>query len=370
MRPFGLLAHLTWAILAVWIADSCHAQTIRERIRERRESRKAAPSREPGTATARPQATCSNNQNVGFQIVNFSGGRKAAVWYPTLAPEKSQAYANGLASGLANGAPVADCGMQYPLVVFSHGFGGCGTQSVFFTETLARRGYIVIAPDHKDARCKVDQPRQGGGFARPETPFREPQKWTDKSFSDRRDDVRAILDEIPRMKEFSGRVDMQRVGGVGHSLGGYTLMGMAGGWDSWKDSRIKVVLLFSPFAAPFLEQNKLSQIRVPVMYQGGERDVGITPGLRKAGGVYERSNAPKYYLELKTQGHLDWTVKACESQGTVEGCVKASDRLQAVIETGAEFLNRYITASLAESGSDLRTFAKPAVVADFRSQAR
>jgi len=74
------------------------------------------------------------------------GGRTVVVWRP---------------SGAEN--------ERHPIIVFSHGFGGCATQSRFLTEALAERGYWVFAPNHKDARCG-----QGGGGARPEEPFGEP----------------------------------------------------------------------------------------------------------------------------------------------------------------------------------------------------
>jgi predicted dienelactone hydrolase len=372
--PFIRIAVAGGLLLAGLLAlvTSGQSQTIRERMRQRREARKGDTST-PQTADARPAASCSSGPNVGFRIVSFGSGKRAAVWYPSLAAEKSVAYANGLSSGVAENATVADCG-SYPLVVFSHGFGGCGTQSVFVTEAVARHGYIVAAPDHKDAGCKVDEPKGRFKLQRAETPFRQPEKWSDKNYADRRDDIRALIDQLPRMSEFSGRIDTSKIAGMGHSLGGYTMMGMAGGWNSWKDSRLKALVLFSPYAAPYLEQNKLSQINVPVMYQGGERDFGITPGLRKAGGVYDKSNAPKYFLELKQQGHLDWTVKACQGDGTVENCLNEA-RVKTVTETAITFLDRYVKGSgaasrpTASTSGDLRAAADASVVADFRAQA-
>ena len=59
-------------------------------------------------------------------------GRRVAIWKPAgVAPP------NG-----------------YPLILFSHGFTGCGTQSVFLTDALAGDGYLVLAPDHHDAACE------------------------------------------------------------------------------------------------------------------------------------------------------------------------------------------------------------------------
>src|SRR5258708_2777765 len=45
-----------------------------------------------------------------------------------------------------------------PIIVFSHGFGACGRQSIFLTQALAGAGYFVVAPQHADARCKHLEP--------------------------------------------------------------------------------------------------------------------------------------------------------------------------------------------------------------------
>jgi alpha-beta hydrolase superfamily lysophospholipase len=46
-----------------------------------------------------------------------------------------------------------------PIVVFSHGFHGCTTQSRFLMIALASAGYLVVASNHRDAICN-------GGSAR------------------------------------------------------------------------------------------------------------------------------------------------------------------------------------------------------------
>ena len=65
--------------------------------------------------------------------------------------------------------PPIPAGVDAPLILFSHGFHGCNTQSTFLMSTFAKAGYLVIAPNHKDAVC-------GGGLrallsARPEESF-------------------------------------------------------------------------------------------------------------------------------------------------------------------------------------------------------
>jgi predicted dienelactone hydrolase len=212
-------------------------------------------------------------------------GRDVAVWKP------------------AGPGPVAG----FPAVVFSHGFGGCNTQSVFLMEALANGGYLVVAPNHADARCGS---ARGHGFRarRPEEPFRQGETWSDATYKDRRADIEAVLDAVLAAKTFEGvRVDAGRIGIAGHSLGGYTALGIAGAWKSWKDPRIKAVLALSPYNAPFVAKGDLGQMDVPVMYQGGTLDWGVTPTVRRLNGAYDHSSAPKYYVEFRGAGHFAWT---------------------------------------------------------------
>ena len=249
------------------------------------------------------------------------GGRTVVVWRP---------------SGAEN--------ERHPIIVFSHGFGGCATQSRFLTEALAERGYWVFAPNHKDARCG-----QGGGSARPEEPFGEPGKWSDGTFADRRDDVRAVLQAIAKESQYNGMVDLDRVGLVGHSLGGYTVVGLAGGWPSWKLPGVKAVLALSPYVEPFVVHHTLGGLAAPVMYQGGTLDFGITPSVRRPGGAYESSSSPKYFVELTRAGHLAWT----NLRGDVH---------QRILDYSLPFLDHYVrgrpaptTLTISEPGiSELR----------------
>jgi len=311
-------------------------QTIRQRIQERR-----AVARED-KVTPRGPASCGSTLNVGFRITTFSTGLVAAVWYPTKAGEAPFHYADYLATAVAEGAPVADCS-QYPLVVFSHGFGGCGTQSVFFTEALARAGYVVVAPDHKDSKCKVDQPRSlGGFFQRADEPFRDPEKWDDRTYRNRKDDIEVVLNEIVNDPVVGAQINREAIGGAGHSLGGYTVAGMAGAWPSWKDERIKAALLMSPYIEPFLSKGTFHSMKVPVMYQGGTRDRGITPSLEKAGGAYDASNSPKFFVKFPDAGHLGWTIMTCQKAGTTDSCNATVPLARLIDQYGIAFFDRYL----------------------------
>jgi dienelactone hydrolase len=189
-----------------------------------------------------------------------------------------------------------------PLIVFSHGFAGCGTQSTFLTRALAAAGYLVVAPRHADAWCGTFRPTW------PEAPFWRPWEWTDAAYRDRRDDIVAVLDALTRAPEFAGRIDWSRVGLMGHSLGGYTVLGLAGGWPSWRIPEVKAVVALSPFCAPFLQAGAgLGALSAPVEYQGGTIDAGMTPEVSRPGGCFDQTSAPAQFVEFRDANHLAWT---------------------------------------------------------------
>ena len=74
---------------------------------------------------------------------------------------------------------------------------------------------------------------------------------------------------------------------------------------------------------------QLGEMGLPVMYQGGTLDIGITPFVAKAGGVYDQTQPPKYYVELDGAGHMAWT----DLRSTYH---------QAVIDYTLAFLDHYL----------------------------
>jgi pimeloyl-ACP methyl ester carboxylesterase len=70
---------------------------------------------------------------------------------------------------------------------------------------------------------------------------------------------------------------------------------------------VKAVLALSPYSTPFDAHETIGGLAVPVMFQGGTRDVGITPQLAKAGGTYDGAPSPKYFVEFNGAGHFAWT---------------------------------------------------------------
>lgn len=205
-------------------------------------------------------------------------GREVAVW-----------------EGKGNGA------MPAPVLLFSHGFGSCETSSNFLKTALAARGYWVFAPRHADARC--GSPRA----APPAVPFSQPAEWTDATYVNRANDILAVHGALQASPAFAKRLDFSRVGYVGHSLGGYTVVGLAGAWSAWgRTPGVKAVLALSPYIEPFLRHGTMSALTMPIMFQGGTADGGVTPYVTRRGGGYDSAPAPKYLVVFDGATHAAW----------------------------------------------------------------
>ena len=232
---------------------------------------------------------------------------------------------------------------KQPVLIFSHGLHGCDVQSRFLTEAFAAAGYLVFAPNHRDASC------HGGTtpwFEGTELMFLHPEQWNADTYRNRATDVRRLIAGLYDDERFADRADWSRLGLVGHSLGGYTMLGLGGAWPDWKLPGVKAVLALAPYSHPYTVQQTLAGLSVPVMYQCGENDFAITPIVAQAQGSYEQSPQPKYYVEFAGAGHLVWTDS------------DATDR-KAILAYSLAFINHYVKGAPADA---VLTHAMPGVV--------
>lgn len=247
------------------------------------------------------------------------GGRRVVVWEP------------------AGRAPV-----RRPVVIFSHGLGGCPTQSRFMTKGLAARGYLVIAPLHGDAGCMK---RKSSRAVRPPVPFSQPARWTDATYANRSADVRAVVAALPASR-LGADADLSRLAIAGHSLGGYTALSLGGAWTLTRLPDVKAVLALAPYSKPFLAHGTMSDVSLPVMFQAGALDNDITSAIRKRGGAFDEAAGPKYFVEFAGARHSSWGNRPNTSH-------------DAMLAYAAAFLDRYVRG---ENDGDVLESKLPGVV--------
>lgn len=134
------------------------------------------------------------------------------VYYPAEegAATEEETHAKVFDLLVARDAPVKDPVAQHPLVVISHGSGGTHVDLNWLARPLVERGYILIAPVHP-----------GSTFG-----DRDPQKTLE--VWQRPKDLRFVLDQFLQDPTWGSRIDDSRIGAMGYSLGGYSVLALSG----------------------------------------------------------------------------------------------------------------------------------------------
>ncbi len=239
----------------------------------------------------------------------------ALVWYPAAASAKEEPQWVGpperplFGVGLASvNAPIAEGKTRYPLVALSHGTGGSALMMAWFGTALAANGYIAVAVNH---------PGNNGA-----------EGYTAQGFSawwERARDLSTVIDAMIADPTFGSRIDPRRIGAAGFSLGGYTVIEIAGGItvpadftafcgspmadnicksppefptlledfrrlsqsdaefqaslrhasDSYRDPRVRAVFAMAPALGPAFPAAGLAKISIPVEIVAGSGDTNV-----------------------------------------------------------------------------------------------
>jgi predicted dienelactone hydrolase len=111
-----------------------------------------------------------------------------------------------------------------PLIVISHGLSDTRKSLAFIAQHLASHGFAVAALDHPGSDFLQFEALLKGFVDEMASP---------NEFSDRPRDISFLLDELTRLNSDSNslifnRLEMEKIGVVGHSFGGYTVLALAG----------------------------------------------------------------------------------------------------------------------------------------------
>jgi predicted dienelactone hydrolase len=252
----------------------------------------------------------------------------ATAWYP--ASPSAEEHAVEIAGvsrlfDLGKGAPEAKLASEpakFPLLVLSHGTGGSALQMAWLGAVLAAHGYIAVAVNHPGNNAT--------------------EAYTALGFStwwERARDLSVVIDSMLADPMFAGRIDAGRIGAAGFSLGGYTMIEIAGGitqpdafgkfcaspsadllcksppefptliedfdklaktdaefqaalrhaGDSYRDPRVRAVFALAPALGPVFPAASLAKISIPVMILAGESDTNVPIG---SGAKYFAANIP------------------------------------------------------------------------------
>lgn len=233
-------------------------------------------------------------------IVDETRGRSWSyeIFYPAPADAREAVEAHAWIYALPLARDAAFAGSEgHPLLVTSHGTGGSRWDFFWLAQALVAKGWIVASVEHP------------GDNWEGQDPFISLQVW------ERPRDVSAVLDDVLADPTWGPRVDTSRIAAAGHSVGGFTVLGLAGlrydierafvecmnrrmndttciwvrqtpfdfrridygrSGDVLRDRRVKAVFAMSPAVAEAADVGAAREIDVPVHIVGSRRD-GLTP---------------------------------------------------------------------------------------------
>ncbi|MGF1730238.1 alpha/beta hydrolase family protein [Photobacterium kasasachensis] len=138
---------------------------------------------------------------------------QVALWYPTTESSSEAELIgdntafNGVYA-IKSASPIAQT--PKPLVLLSHGYRGNWRNMSWLAARLAEAGYLVAAPNHPGTTTfNTDPVAASQWYERPR-------------------DLSRIIDKLTANPEIAGAVDLNRIAAIGHSLGGWTVMNIAG----------------------------------------------------------------------------------------------------------------------------------------------
>lgn len=207
--------------------------------------------------------------------------------------------------------------MKFPVILWSHGFGGNRDGASFLSRYLAAQGYAVVHMTHPGTDSSLWENRPD---VHPWDVLRNidvPREVTLARFAD----IPFVLDMLERWQEEGGEIartmDLSRIGMSGHSFGALTTQVMAGqrfpGEDGklvrFPEKRFKSGIVYSPVPIGHLtaegnEKEIYGSIDMPLFYMTGTDDVSPLGGFgyERRLVIFENSGHPEKYLLVKKGG--------------------------------------------------------------------
>jgi pimeloyl-ACP methyl ester carboxylesterase len=180
-----------------------------------------------------------------------------------------------LATDAYQNVPISRHG-PFPLVLFSHGYGGYPEQSSFLTDHLASWGFVVVAPDHRSRDLKAVISGTTG------------QGQDDVTDLTQALAVARFLNAAPG-NVVSHSLDLKRVAVVGHSAGGGAALTFAA-----KDAAVRTYVALAP-AKGTLPKGK------PGLIMQGAADKVVSPAGTKK--LYAALTGTKRLILINKAGH-------------------------------------------------------------------
>lgn len=205
-----------------------------------------------------------------LEVIDAVQGARIPAWvlYPSRAVERVERF-GPYEIPLAIDATIEGSGL--PLVAISHGNGGSPWTHRGTAAHLARAGFVVALLEHPG------NSRSDNSLA-----------FTAENLENRPRHIRILLDAITTDEALRPRLASSGVGLIGHSIGAYTVLALAGGRPTSfpneepdgvarpvpvvRDERIRALVLLAPASAWYSADGALADVQSPILMRAAELD--------------------------------------------------------------------------------------------------
>jgi dienelactone hydrolase len=218
-------------------------------------------------------------------------------------------YVDGHA--LPNATPLAG---TFPVVLYSHGWTGFRTIALNQLESLASRGYVVIAADHTYGAVVTRFPdgtvAKFDPLALPDETVVGAEEYAKKAqllVKVYADDLVGIIDTLSEgatgpFGELAAHADGGRIGIYGHSTGGGAAV-----WVCLTDERCTAVMAMDPWVEPIPDRLVAQSAVHPMMFMRSDGWRGNDNDGRLRG-IAERSETVTYWIGIDGADHNDFVL--------------------------------------------------------------
>ncbi len=210
-------------------------------------------------------------------------------------------------------APIPNDGAPYPVIIYSHGYASYRTASFNQMEALASSGYIAVAIDHPYAAAFTVFPN--GRVALNDPAILPPAGRNQPGDQEAREkleatlvaDERFVMDQLELLNagkldsRFAGKLDLQRIGLMGVSLGGGGIV-----WACYIDVRCKAGLAQDGWYEPLPETLVSEPLHQPFMFMQSETQMWKMDNLARLDMLFQGVSAPAFHLKLTGVLHYDF----------------------------------------------------------------
>lgn len=226
-----------------------------------------------------------------------------------------------------------------PLVVFNHGFLLSSLGYLSYGRHLASHGFVVAMPSFPTSFLRVHHVRLA-------------------------EDVRFVIDSLleataDEAHPLFGRIDPERIGGAGHSLGGKLSL-----FEAVTDDRVRAIAVLDPVDEgnpiwnnpklyPSVAPELMPELEIPLMFIGAELGkVLVTfspcaPEDENYERFFEAANAPAIEITLLDVGHGQFVDE--EAADADDPCARGDVPSEWVRSTSVAYLTAFFLGHLAES---------------------